>query len=128
MDFRVRVEGGADDPTASELTEMFADWLAEDRAVGAHADIVKVRPSSGDGGMSGKAAAWIALATSSRFSPTALVNAHQSFRASLPPRVRAGVRLVIERNGTTITVEGASADEVARVAHALGTPETAPPA
>ncbi|MFF7251304.1 hypothetical protein ACFZBU_46505 [Embleya sp. NPDC008237] len=127
--FRVRVEGGVDgEPTG--LTESFADWLIEDRAVGTHADIGRVRSAAaGDGGMSGEVVEWISFATSSGFSTAALVYAHRSFRASLPRRVRDGVRLVVERDGTTLVVEGVSADDAARIARVLGTADTdtAPP-
>ncbi|MFJ7772629.1 hypothetical protein ACIQ1J_30645 [Streptomyces sp. NPDC097107] len=127
MEFRIKVEcADVEDATAAELTGEFADWLVEDRSVGAHADIRKIRPPSSDGGMSGDAVAWIALATSSGFSVATLVYAHLAFRASLPSRLRGTTRLIVERNGVRATIEGESPEAVAQLARTLQTGDSTP--
>ncbi|MFI8076273.1 hypothetical protein ACIF85_47385 [Streptomyces sp. NPDC086033] len=129
MDVRIRIEcADAAEGNAAELTEAFADWLGEDRAVAAYADIRKVRRSRNDGGMSGDVLGWIAFGTSSGFSAAALAYSHLSYRASLPRRVQAVTRMVIERGSTRVTIEGGSADDVSRITQALGAAEPAGPA
>lgn len=54
-----------------------------------------------------------------RFSATALVYAHRTFRASLPPRLRSDARLVVEYDGVRVVIEDGTAQDAARVARAL---------
>jgi hypothetical protein len=117
-----------DEATAAGLTGEFADWLAEDRAVGAHADIRKIRPSADDGGMSGDLVSWITLATSSGFSLASLVYSHLTYRASLPRSLRETTRLVVERDGVRVTIESGSPNAATELARALGTADSTPPA
>ncbi|MFD8194698.1 effector-associated constant component EACC1 [Streptomyces wuyuanensis] len=119
-------EDSPDAQAAAQLTAGFADWLAQDRAVGPHVEIRRIRPEASDGAMSGDLVAWLSLAISSGFSTTALVYAHKTFRASLPPRLRTGARMVIEHGDVRVVVENGDAQDAARVAHALAA--TAQPA
>lgn len=129
MDLRIRIEcDDADEATASELTGAFADWLVEDRDVAAHADIRKLRTARDDGGMSGDVVAWLELAASYGFSAASLVYAHLSYRASLPRRLQAATRMVVEYRATRVTIEGGSAEDVALIARALGTTDPTPAA
>ena len=127
MEFRIKVEcADAGEAMAAELTGDFADWLTEDRTIGAHADIRKIRPSTSDGGMSGELVAWIGLATTSGFSVASLVYAHLAFRASLPSRLRGTTRLIVERNGARATIESDSPEAVAQLVRALETGDSTP--
>ncbi|CAM5452186.1 MULTISPECIES: effector-associated constant component EACC1 [Streptomyces] len=125
---RLRIEAGdssdegPDGQAAARLTGDFADWLAQDRAVSLHTGIRRVRPESTDGAMSGDLVEWISLAISSGFSTTALVYAHKSFRASLPPRLRAGARMVIEHGDVRVVVENGTEQDAVRIARALASP------
>lgn len=129
MDLRIQIESvDAAEANSAELTGAFADWLGEDRAVAAYADIRKVRRSRNDGGMSGDVLGWISLSASSGFSAAALAYSHLSYRASLPRRVQAVTRMVIEHGSTRVTIEGGSADDVSRITQALGAAEPSGPA
>ncbi|MFJ3965624.1 hypothetical protein [Streptomyces sp. NPDC090036] len=135
---RVRIESsderpgaaGAAGPTEpSGLTGDFADWLAQDRDVSRHAAVHRVRAAAPSGAMSGgDVVEWISLAVSSGFSATALVYAHRTFRASLPPRLRAGARLVVEHDGVRVVVEDGTPQDAARIARALAAGRAVPDA
>ncbi|MER5384232.1 hypothetical protein ABT040_28825 [Streptomyces sp. NPDC002688] len=122
---RVQIESGStesDGPSgqvAAQLTADFADWLTEDRDVSLHAEIRRIRPQRTDGAMSGDLVEWISLVISSGFSTTALVYAHKSFRAALPPSLRQGVRMVIEHGDLRLVVEGGTEQDATRIAQAL---------
>ncbi|OEJ28906.1 hypothetical protein AS594_35280 [Streptomyces agglomeratus] len=122
---RVRIDSGStsddgpDGHATARLTGEFADWLAQDRSVGPHTEIRRIRPQRIDGAMSGDLVEWISLAVSSGFSATALVYAHRSFRASLPPRLRAGARMVVERGDLRVVVENGTEQDLARVAQVI---------
>lgn len=124
---RVQIEGGnasddsPDGQAAARLTDDFANWLAQDRTVAPHTEIRRIRPEATDGAMSGDLVEWISLAISSGFSATALIYAHKSFRASLPPRLRARARMVIEHGDVRIVVENGTEQDAARIAQALTT-------
>ncbi|MFC9706041.1 hypothetical protein ACFTWD_35725 [Streptomyces sp. NPDC056943] len=125
---RIQIEGtrsSRDGNEAAELTEAFADWLAQDRSVGPYMEIRKIRTVSDDGSMSGDLADWISLAVSSGFSTAALLYAHQTYRASLPARQRQEARLVIEHEGTRVVIESGTAEEAATIARMLAASETA---
>ncbi|MGW0855735.1 effector-associated constant component EACC1 [Streptomyces sp. NPDC002690] len=125
----VGVEPGRTEAVVVErLTESFGEWLARDRAVSAHAKVQAVRPDPAEGAMSGDFVEWLNLAVSAGFSSAALVYAHRSFRASLPPRVRQGVRMVVECNGARIEVEHSTEEEAIRIARALAGPSSEQPA
>ncbi|MEO3756055.1 hypothetical protein [Streptomyces sp. B6B3] len=111
-------EGGR----AADLTGDFADWLTSHRDVSRYAEIRRLRPPAADGAMSGELVEWIGLTLSSGFSAAALVYAHLSFRASLPPGQRPGARMVIEHNGVRVVVDEGTAEDVARIARALAAP------
>ncbi|WP_406278898.1 hypothetical protein OHT93_38265 [Streptomyces sp. NBC_00191] len=117
---------------AARLTGDFANWLAQDGAVALHTAIRRIRSEPTDGAMSGDLVEWISLAVSSGFSTTALVYAHKSFRASLPPRLRAGARMVIEHGDVRVVVENGTEQDAARITQALAataqTPATPPAA
>lgn len=115
-------DDGPDGQATARLTGDFANWLTQDRTVALHTEIRRIRPESTDGAMSGDLVEWINLAISSGFSTTALVYAHKSFRASLPPRLRAGARMVIEHGDVRIVVENGTEQDAARIAQALATP------
>ncbi|MER5911893.1 hypothetical protein ABT124_15640 [Streptomyces sp. NPDC001982] len=125
---RVRIDSSRasddspDGQAAARLTGDFANWLAQDRAVALHTEIRRIRPEPTDGAMSGDLVEWINLAISSGFSTTALVYAHKSFRASLPPRLRASARMVIEHGDVRVVVENGTEQDAARIAQALATP------
>ncbi|WP_405792308.1 hypothetical protein OG753_38980 [Streptomyces sp. NBC_00029] len=133
---RVRIESGDGGPGAADvagptertrLTGDFADWLAQDRDVSRHAGVHRVRAAAPGGAMSGgDVVEWISLAVSSGFSATALVYAHRTFRASLPPRLRAGSRLVVEYDGVRVVVEDGTPQDAARIARALAAGRPAP--
>ncbi|MFD8194691.1 hypothetical protein [Streptomyces wuyuanensis] len=55
-------EDSPDAQAAAQLTADFANWLAQDRAVGPHVEIRRIRPESADGAMSGDLVAWLSLA------------------------------------------------------------------
>ncbi|MER6617475.1 effector-associated constant component EACC1 [Streptomyces xantholiticus] len=116
-------EDSPDAQAAAQLTADFADWLAQDRAVGPHVEIRRIRPEPADGAMSGDLVAWLSLAISSGFSTTALVYAHKTFRASLPPRLRTGARMVIEHGDVRVVVENGTEQDAARIEQALATPQ-----
>ncbi|MFD7912905.1 hypothetical protein ACFV30_19645 [Streptomyces sp. NPDC059752] len=119
---RVRIESGDGEPAAAEaagLTGDFADWLTQDREVSRYAAVRRVRGAAPSGAMSGDLVEWINLAVSSGFSTTALVYAHRTFRASLPPRLRSEARLVVEYDGVRVVVEDGTPEDAARVARAL---------
>ncbi|WPW27194.1 hypothetical protein P6B95_07160 [Streptomyces atratus] len=125
MDVRIRIEGSGMDRDADAgvgLTALFADWLAQDRSVGPYTEIRRVRTATGDGGMSGDLIGWLDLALSSGFSVASLVYAHQTFRASLPPRQRSAARLVVEHGNSRIVIEDGSPEDAARIARALAAP------
>ncbi|WP_439678296.1 effector-associated constant component EACC1 [Embleya sp. MST-111070] len=127
MEFRIRVDcADAEQARTAELTGEFADWLIEDRAVSTYAEIHRIRPATDQGAMSADLVSWIALATSSGFSLGSLVYAHLSYRASLPHRLRESTRLIVERDGTRVTIEGDSPDALARLAQALGATDDTP--
>ncbi|WP_420714861.1 effector-associated constant component EACC1 [Streptomyces sp. WM6372] len=106
-----------------DLTALFADWLAQERSTGPYIEIRRIRTVSDDGGMSGELIGWLSLALSSGFSAASLVYAHQTFRASLPPRLRTPARLVIEHGDFRIVIEDGSPEDAARIARALAAPE-----
>ncbi|MEV7558592.1 hypothetical protein [Streptomyces sp. NPDC089795] len=119
---RVRIEPGDGASAAAGtagLTGDFADWLTQDREVSRCATVRRVRATAPSGAMSGDLVEWINLAVSSGFSATALVYAHRTFRASLPPRLRSEARLVVEYDGVRVVVEDGTAQDAARVARAL---------
>ncbi|MFD7785723.1 hypothetical protein ACFV4Q_21925 [Streptomyces nojiriensis] len=121
-DMRVRIGSGDGDPDAAGtagLTGDFADWLTQDREVSRHTAVRRVRATAPSGAMSGDLVEWISLAVSSGFSATALVYAHRTFRASLPPRLRSEARLVVEHDGVRVVIEDGTAQDAARVARAL---------
>ncbi|MFC7304159.1 hypothetical protein ACFQVC_08030 [Streptomyces monticola] len=133
IDFRenragtVRVRIGGDESSASdcgdevaELTGGFADWLAQDRGVGPHLSMSRVRSAPADGAMSGQLLEWISLTLGSGFSAAGLIYAHLNFRASLPPRRRRAARMVIERNGVRLVIEDGTEEETARLVRLLG--------
>ncbi|MYT27602.1 MULTISPECIES: hypothetical protein [unclassified Streptomyces] len=127
---RVRIDSdGAGDGSGSRaegarLTADFADWLVQDRNVGLHTEIQRVRPDTTDGSMSGDLVEWISLAVSSGFSILSLLRAHRSFRASLPPRLRPGARMVIEIGGVRLVVEDGTEQDAVRIARALAASES----
>ncbi|MFE6834964.1 hypothetical protein ACFVFI_09000 [Streptomyces sp. NPDC057705] len=112
-------EGGRGPEETAGLTGDFADWLAQDREVSRHAVVRRVRADPPEGAMSGDLVEWISLAVSSGFSTSALVYAHRTFRASLPPRLRSGARLVVEHEGVRVVIEDGTEEDVARVVRAL---------
>ncbi|MER6254714.1 hypothetical protein ABT224_25500 [Streptomyces sp. NPDC001584] len=119
---RVRIGSGEGDPAAAGTTGLtgdFADWLTQDREVSRYAAVQRVRAAAPRGAMSGDLVEWISLVVSSGFSATALVYAHRTFRASLPPRLRSDARLVVEYDGVRVVVEDGTAEDAARVARAL---------
>ncbi|MFC0598380.1 effector-associated constant component EACC1 [Streptomyces palmae] len=107
--------GGAD------LTSRFADWITRDRTVGRYVAVTRERSGTADGGMSGDLLEWIGLTLSTGFSTASLIYSHLNFRASLPPRQRAGARMVVEHNGVRVVIEDGGAEDVARLALLLGT-------
>ncbi|MFF3677995.1 hypothetical protein ACFYYS_28985 [Streptomyces sp. NPDC002120] len=117
--------GGRDATETAGLTGEFADWLTQDREVTRHAVVRRVRAEAPEGAMSGDLVEWISLAVSSGFSTAALVYAHRSFRASLPPRLRSGARLVVEHDGVRVVIEDGTEEDVARVVRALAGAEVA---
>ncbi|MER6197422.1 hypothetical protein ABT234_08590 [Streptomyces sp. NPDC001586] len=117
--------GGRDAAETAGLTGAFADWLTQDRAVSRHAVVRRVRAEAPEGAMSGDLVEWISLAVSSGFSTAALVYAHRTFRASLPPRLRSGARLVVEHDGVRVVIEDGTEQDVARVVRALAGAEPA---
>ncbi|MEV7443239.1 hypothetical protein AB0O22_19230 [Streptomyces sp. NPDC091204] len=119
--------GGRDAAETAGLTGEFADWLAQDREVTRHAVVRRVRAEAPEGAMSGDLVEWISLAVSSGFSTAALVYAHRSFRASLPPRLRSGARLVVEHGGVRVVIEDGTEQDVARVVRALAGAEAGSP-
>ncbi|MGZ9935743.1 effector-associated constant component EACC1 [Streptomyces sp. NC-S4] len=128
MRVRIGADDG-DDPGASGtagLTGDFADWLTQDREVSRSTAVRRVRATAPSGAMSGDLVEWISLAVSSGFSATALVYAHRTFRASLPPRQRSGAQLVVEYDGVRIVVEDGTAEDAARVARALAGGQAGP--
>ncbi|MEU9163495.1 hypothetical protein AB0D29_24905 [Streptomyces sp. NPDC048424] len=116
---------GRDAAETAGLTGEFADWLTQDREVSRHAVVRRVRAQAPEGAMSGDLVEWIALAVSSGFSTAALVYAHRTFRASLPPRLRSGARLVVEHDGVRVVIEDGTEEDVARVVRALAGAEAA---
>ncbi|TJZ56910.1 hypothetical protein FCH28_05280 [Streptomyces piniterrae] len=117
---RVRIDSGdRDGDVGAGLTAQFAQWLAQDRSVNQYVEIRPVRPEQTDGAMSADLVEWLNLVVSTGFSTAALVYAHRSFRASLPPRLRRAARMVIESDGVRVTVEDGTEDDVARVVAAL---------
>ncbi|WP_319245088.1 effector-associated constant component EACC1 [Streptomyces sp. MB09-02B] len=128
---RVRIDsaGGSTDSrdgqSVAQLTADFADWLSQDRAVGPHVEIRRIRPEPTDGAMSSDLVEWLSLAVSSGFSAAALVYAHRTFRASLPPRLRTSARMVIEHGDLRVVVENGNEQDAVRIARAL-TAETEP--
>jgi membrane-associated two-gene conflict system component 1 (EACC1) len=124
---RVRIGGGGSAVSDSggeiaELTDRFADWLVQDRSVGPHVTMNRVRPAPGAGAMSGELLEWIGLTLSSGFSAASLIYSHLSFRASLPPRQRRAARMVIEHNGVRLVIEDGTAEEAASLVRLLGGP------
>lgn len=122
---RVRIGDGGSSVSDSgdevaELTDRFADWLAQDRSVGPHVTMDRVRPAPVDGAMSGELLDWISLTLSSGFSAASLIYSHLSFRASLPPRQRRAARMVIERNGVRLVIEDGAEEDTARLVRLLG--------
>ncbi|RCG27149.1 hypothetical protein DTL70_05525 [Streptomyces diacarni] len=107
------VDGGGD------LTGLFADWIAKDRAVGRYVTVTRERSGLTDGGMSGGLLEWIGLSLSAGFSTAGLIYSHLNFRASLPPRRRPGARLVVEHNGVRMVIEDGSPEDAARLARLL---------
>jgi hypothetical protein len=126
MRLRIDSDGTGEDSryarAAAQLTADFAEWLAQDRAVGPYVEIRHIRPEPADGAMSGDLVTWLSLAISSGFSITALVHAHKTFRASLPPRLRTGARMVIEHGDVRVVVENGTEQDAARIAQALAAP------
>ncbi|WP_338138443.1 effector-associated constant component EACC1 [Streptomyces anulatus] len=120
--------GRTDAVLVGRLTESFGEWLARDRAVAANAKVRAVRPDPVKGAMSGDFVEWLNLVVSGSFSTAALVYAHRTFRASLPPRVRQGVRMVVECNGARIEVEHGTEEDAIRIARALAGPSPEQPA
>ncbi|MFD4570830.1 hypothetical protein ACFWNK_03085 [Streptomyces sp. NPDC058417] len=123
-DVRVWIEGAgpggeSDDGGIAELTASFADWLVQDRDVNRDMEIRRARRTVDDGGMSGGPVEWIDLVLSSGFSTAALVYSHRAFRASLPPRLRPSVRLVVEHGDSRIVIEDGTPEDAARTARAL---------
>jgi hypothetical protein len=110
-------DGGGD------LTGLFADWIAKDRAVGRYVTITRERSGLADGGMSGGLLEWIGLSLSAGFSAAGLIYSHLNFRASLPPRRRPGARLVVEHNGLRMVIEDGSPEDAARLTRLLGAVE-----
>lgn len=129
---RVRIDkdsssNSGDRNASAQLTADFADWLAQDREVGRHTEIRRIRPKQVDGAMSSDLVEWINLTVSSGFSATALVYAHKNFRNALPPRLRTGMRMVIEHGGVRVVVENGTEEDAVRIAQALAAPVTAQP-
>jgi hypothetical protein len=124
---RVRIGGPGSSVSDSgdevaELTDRFADWLAQDRSVGPHVTMDRVRPAPVDGAMSGEPLDWISLTLSSGFSAASLIYAHLSFPASLPPRQRRTAGMVIEHNGVRLVIENGTQEDTARLVRLLGGP------
>ncbi|MGW2022897.1 effector-associated constant component EACC1 [Streptomyces decoyicus] len=117
MDVRIRVdiEGSVQNQDASRLTEAFARWLVQDRTVGPHVEISRIRSEAEDGAMSGELVEWLGLILNSAFSVASLVYSHRTFRASLPPRVRSTVRLVVEHGDSRMVIEAGSAEEATQI-------------
>ncbi|MER6046402.1 hypothetical protein ABT168_02775 [Streptomyces sp. NPDC001793] len=112
-------DGSGSRGEGARLTADFADWLTQDRNVGLHTEIQRVHPDTTNGAMSGDLVEWISLAVSSGFSTLSLLRAHRSFRASLPPRLRPGARMVIEIGDVRLVVENGTEQDAARIARAL---------
>ncbi|MFC9682946.1 hypothetical protein [Streptomyces sp. NPDC056948] len=112
---------GPDAGAGTDLTALFADCIAQDRRVGPHAEIQRVRRAAEDGAMSGDLVDWLDLVLSSGFPTAALVYARQAFRASLPPHQRPATRLVVEHRGPRFLIEDGTPEDAARLARALAT-------
>ncbi|MFJ8861774.1 hypothetical protein ACIRD8_25495 [Streptomyces sp. NPDC102451] len=126
VDLRIRIastSSSRDGNETAELTEAFADWLAQDRSVGPYMEIRKLRTASGEGAMSGDLADWLSLVVSSGFSTAALLYSHQAYRASLLPRLRREARLVVEHEGTRVIIESGTPEDAALIARMLATSE-----
>lgn len=122
---RVRIGCGGSsvsglDYEAAELTDRFATWLAQDRSVGPHLTIDRVRTASVDGAMSGELLDWISLTLNGGFSVASLIYSHLNFRASLLPRQRRAAQMVIEHDGARLVIEAGTAEDVARLHRLLG--------
>ncbi|MFF4010663.1 hypothetical protein [Streptomyces sp. NPDC001717] len=99
----------------------------QDRGVGMRLTVRRVRPAPVPGSMSGELVDWLTLGVSSGFSIAALVQSYRYFRASLPPRLRAGTRLVVEHGGVRLVIEEGTAEDAARIAQALAALDGAQP-
>ncbi|MEU2603110.1 effector-associated constant component EACC1 [Streptomyces albus] len=102
-----------------ELTGHFADWLAQDRSVGPHLTMERIRRAPVDGAMSGQVLEWVSLTLSSGFSAAGLIYSHLGFRASLPPGRRHAARMVIEHNGVRLVIDDGTEEDVARLVRLL---------
>ncbi|MEU6455171.1 hypothetical protein [Streptomyces sp. NPDC047065] len=119
MRIRIEVVGSVQYQDASQLTEAFARWLVQDRTVGPHVKISRIRSEVDDGAMSAGLVEWLGLVLNSGFSVASLVYSHKSFRASLPPRVQSAVRLVIEHGDSRTVIEAGSAEEAVQITRLL---------
>ncbi|MFH8703884.1 effector-associated constant component EACC1 [Streptomyces rubrogriseus] len=129
MRIRVEVVGSVENQDSSQLTEAFARWLVQDRTVGPHVEISRIRSEADDGAMSAGLVEWLGLVLNSGFSVASLVYSHKTFRASLPPRVQPTVRLVVEHGDSRMVIEAGSAEEAAQITRLLtgtGLPGQAP--
>lgn len=116
---RIEVVGGVQNQDAPQLTEAFARWLVQDRTVGPHVEISRIRSEADDGAMSASLVEWLSLVLNSGFSVASLVYSHKTFRASLPPRVQSAVRLVVEHGDSRMVIEAGSAEEAAQITRLL---------
>ncbi|NGO48160.1 effector-associated constant component EACC1 [Streptomyces ureilyticus] len=119
MRIRIQVVGSVQDQDAPQLTEAFARWLVQDRTVGPHVEISRIRSEADDGAMSAGLVEWLGLVLNSGFSVASLVYSHKTFRASLPPRVQSAVRLVVEHGDSRMVIEAGSAEEAAQITRLL---------
>ncbi|WP_369251106.1 hypothetical protein [Streptomyces sp. R41] len=129
MRIRIELAGSVQNQDAPRLTEAFARWLVQDRTVGPHVEISRIRSEADDGAMSAGLVEWLGLALNSGFSVASLVYSHKAFRASLPPRVQSAVRLVVEHGDSRMVIEAGSAeeaDQITRLLTGTGFPGQAP--